>query len=162
MLYSAYGVQTTSEAIAKTNQDNENGSGKESTGSTGTAASTTSASTDPDPDPLSAAVTLYNTIGPIPTFAKPKAEVSLLAPEAFIGARVKVEWPGDDWYPGVVDRYDQETGRHHVFYDDGDTRWYTFTPDRKHAVSESENKLPLRFVGSTITDMHIAQNTYAE
>ena len=105
----------------------------------------------PSGDALEAAVTLYATIGPLATFAKPKTEVSLLAPEAFVGARVKIEWPGDDWYPGVVDKYDKESGRHHVSYDDGDTRWYKFTADRKHAISESENKLPLRFVGGTIS-----------
>ena len=64
---------------------------------------------------------------------------------------MKVEWPGDDWYPGVVDKYDKGTGRHHVYYDDGDTRWYKFTADRKHAISESENKLPLRFIGGSIS-----------
>ena len=101
-------------------------------------------------DAIEAALQLYSTVGPVATFAPPKAEMSLLAPEAFVGARVKVEWPGDDWYPGIVDKYDKDTGRHHVYYDDGDTRWYTFTADRKHAVSESENKLPLRFIGGTI------------
>ena len=172
MLYSAYGKQTTLDATADAAADaaanaaaqeksilGNNSSGDDQTESPNNSTNNQDEEEDEEEedDPLLAALNLYNVIGPIPTFAKPKAEVSLLAPEAFIGARVKVEWPGDDWYPGVIDRYDKETGRHHVFYDDGDTRWYTLTPDRKHAVSESENKLPLRFVGSTISDLNASQ-----
>lgn len=128
MLYGAYGKRSTLVAAGLTAANTTSSFSSSSATDTSTTSSCVSAQEiheekDDIIDPLLASLTLYNTVGPIPTFAKPKAEVSLLAPEAFIGARVKVEWPGDDWYPGIVDRYDKETGRHHVFYDDGDTRW---------------------------------------
>jgi len=45
--------------------------------------------------------------------------------EAIIGndssARVEIYWPEDDkWYKGIIKSYDSESGKHCIFYDDGD------------------------------------------
>ena len=95
---------------------------------------------------VSAASELFENVGPVPSFAPPKQGPGSISAQNLVGYRVKVYWPADDWYPGVIDAYDKVTKRHHVKYDDGDMRWYTMTEDRKHAVSESSNRLPMQIL----------------
>mmetsp|Transcript_6384 Transcript_6384/g.7156 ORF Transcript_6384/g.7156 Transcript_6384/m.7156 type:complete len:508 (-) Transcript_6384:37-1560(-) len=44
--------------------------------------------------------------------------------KCMIGHKVKVFWPVDEqWYTGVVQEYDAETGEHKLTYPDGDEEW---------------------------------------
>ncbi|XP_024961798.1 histone-lysine N-methyltransferase ATX2-like isoform X2 [Cynara cardunculus var. scolymus] len=63
-------------------------------------------------------------------------------PEKFVGLQCKVYWPLDaDWYCGCVAKYDLESHRHHVEYEDGDEERVILSKERiKFHVSPEEIK----------------------
>ncbi|XP_058183846.1 histone H3-lysine(4) N-trimethyltransferase ATX1 isoform X1 [Rhododendron vialii] len=74
----------------------------------------------------------------------------------FIGLQCKVYWPlDDDWYTGRVVRYNAETGRHHVSYEDGDEEDVNIRSERiKFYISRDEmRRLNLSYkIGTSDTD----------
>lgn len=48
-------------------------------------------------------------------------------PKSIIGKRLKIQWAKGKSYEGVVDHYDESTGKHRVQYNDGDVREYTLS-----------------------------------
>jgi len=48
------------------------------------------------------------------------------------GRAVKIYWPFERmWFRGIVDRFNSETGEHHVSYDDGDKLWYLLEDEER-------------------------------
>jgi hypothetical protein len=45
-------------------------------------------------------------------------------PTVAIGRRLQIQWASHKWYAGHVSGYNEETGKHHVVYNDGDERDY--------------------------------------
>jgi hypothetical protein len=44
-------------------------------------------------------------------------------PESWLGVHITVEWSGNKWYTGQIQKYDPKTNQHFVLYQDGDKRW---------------------------------------
>lgn len=63
-------------------------------------------------------------------------------PQKFLGLECKVYWPLDaDWYFGRIGKYDSDSLRHHVEYEDGDDEWLNLSKERiKFNVSPDEIK----------------------
>ncbi|XP_076954625.1 histone H3-lysine(4) N-trimethyltransferase ATX1-like [Bidens hawaiensis] len=63
-------------------------------------------------------------------------------PQKFVGLQCKVYWPLDaDWYFGRIAKYDTESHRHHVEYEDGDEEMVVLSKERiKFHVSAEEIK----------------------
>ncbi|PWA83093.1 methyltransferase [Artemisia annua] len=63
-------------------------------------------------------------------------------PQKFVGLQCKVFWPLDaDWYFGRIAKYDTESHRHYVEYEDGDEELVTLSKERiKFHVSPEEIK----------------------
>ena len=67
-----------------------------------------------------------------------------------IGRKVRVFWPLDEqWYVGIVQKYDQATGEHLLCYPDGDTEWVKIgengpTPGGGGAVSPGQRSTRIR------------------
>ncbi|KAK9053481.1 hypothetical protein SSX86_030115 [Deinandra increscens subsp. villosa] len=63
-------------------------------------------------------------------------------PHKFVGLECKVYWPLDaDWYVGQISKYDLESHRHHVQYEDGDEELVILSKERiKFHVSPEEIK----------------------
>lgn len=63
-------------------------------------------------------------------------------PQIFVGLQCKVYWPLDaDWYFGRIAKYDLESHRHHVEYEDGDEELVVLSKERiKFHVSPEEIK----------------------
>ncbi|KAM0016091.1 putative [histone H3]-lysine(4) N-trimethyltransferase [Helianthus debilis subsp. tardiflorus] len=63
-------------------------------------------------------------------------------PQKFVGLECKVYWPLDaDWYFGRITKYDTESHRHHVEYEDGDEELVVLSKERiKFHVSAEEIK----------------------
>lgn len=63
-------------------------------------------------------------------------------PKTFVGLQCKVYWPLDaDWYFGSITKYDLESHRHHVEYEDGDEELVILSKERiKFHVSPEEIK----------------------
>ncbi|KAL8200017.1 hypothetical protein R6Q57_011356 [Mikania cordata] len=63
-------------------------------------------------------------------------------PQKFVGLECKVYWPLDaDWYFGHITKYDIESHRHHVDYEDGDEELVILSKERiKFHVSPEEIK----------------------
>ncbi|KAK1439506.1 hypothetical protein QVD17_05325 [Tagetes erecta] len=63
-------------------------------------------------------------------------------PQKFVGLECKVYWPLDaDWYFGRIAKYDLESQRHHVEYEDGDEELVILSKERlKFHVSPEEIK----------------------
>ncbi|KAI3814266.1 hypothetical protein L1987_19016 [Smallanthus sonchifolius] len=61
-------------------------------------------------------------------------------PQKFVGLECKVYWPLDaDWYFGRIAKYDLESHRHHVEYEDGDEELVILSKERiKFHVSPEE------------------------
>lgn len=49
------------------------------------------------------------------------------AQSSLIGKRLRIRWKSGKYYSGVVESYDDETGKHRIEYDDGDVREYTLS-----------------------------------
>lgn len=45
-------------------------------------------------------------------------------PYSLLGRKLKVKWAKGKFYGGVVDSYDEVTGKHRILYDDGDVKGY--------------------------------------
>ncbi|CAI7834354.1 unnamed protein product, partial [Closterium sp. NIES-53] len=55
-----------------------------------------------------------------------------------VGRRVEVYWPDDAaWYAGMVAGYEEETGRHEVLYDDGETEMVVLAKEKVRWVGGS-------------------------
>lgn len=63
-------------------------------------------------------------------------------PQKFVGLQCKVYWPLDaDWYFGRIGKYDLESHRHHVEYEDGDEEMVILSKERiKFHVSPEDIK----------------------
>ena len=44
--------------------------------------------------------------------------------EEAVGRRVRVQWDTGIWYAGVLARFNDQSQRHRVVFDDGDVQWY--------------------------------------
>jgi len=63
--------------------------------------------------------------------------------ETHVGKRVSIYWPKDrKSYGGVLAKFDTESGKHTVRYDDGDTKQYDMSKRREkgHVVLEGEKE----------------------
>ena len=60
----------------------------------------------------------------------PEPDPSITA-ESLVGLRIAVRWKRNAVYEGLIDRYDPNTGKHHVTYDDGDQKEYNLAGDSK-------------------------------
>ena len=55
---------------------------------------------------------------------KPSRESRSQYGQSAIGRRVQVQWDEDVWYSGTVARFNPNTQRHRIVFDDGDKEWY--------------------------------------
>eukprot|EP00592_Proboscia_alata_P018010 CAMPEP_0194413846 /NCGR_PEP_ID=MMETSP0176-20130528/12397_1 /TAXON_ID=216777 /ORGANISM="Proboscia alata, Strain PI-D3" /LENGTH=163 /DNA_ID=CAMNT_0039217421 /DNA_START=181 /DNA_END=668 /DNA_ORIENTATION=- len=59
-----------------------------------------------------------------PTPTNPPPSKQRYCANCMISKKVRVFWPLDEqWYVGVVQRFDASTGEHQLRYPDGDTEW---------------------------------------
>jgi hypothetical protein len=54
-------------------------------------------------------------------------ELRLEAQSNLIGKRLRIRWKSGKYYSGVIESYNEESGKHSIEYDDGDVREYTLS-----------------------------------
>eukprot|EP01018_Ginkgo_biloba_P036076 Gb_04715 [translate_table: standard] len=65
-------------------------------------------------------------------------------PEALLGYKCRVYWPmDDDWYSGVIDKYNSEKNQHHVQYADGEEEWLLLTEEKIKLFLSREEMIDL-------------------
>ena len=62
-------------------------------------------------------------------------------PEDLVGMRVKVYWEADDdHYPGVIDKWNDNTQLHHITYDDGEVSWIDMHAEEFEVIGQAARK----------------------
>ena len=61
----------------------------------------------------------------------PATESSALYGQSTVGKSCRIFWPDDQaWYVGKITSFDIKTGKHQVYYDDGDEEWLDLGKER--------------------------------
>ena len=84
---------------------------------------------EPDDDDLNDSQVEIVTPPPIPSSSSNNlsAKVKLydpVKPNSLVGLRVQVTWRHDHKFKGKIDNYRRKDGKHHITYDDGDSKYY--------------------------------------